>query len=190
MVIVITTAITYTTFSMNQISQLAETIGIKQIQDVQQTTEEFDVVKLRNDYNQFNMTVTNTGNIPVHLTRLWVENTTDSSWPMAKYDLDIAIGIGESVKDIGQNIGLTAMDTQSYKMKLVTERGNTQQMFVNSVGGDSIYLSLSATPTIVPTTFSTTLVLEVINTGTNELLNLQPEMDCSVVLTGYESPGQ
>jgi hypothetical protein len=53
-------------------------------------------------------------------------------------------------------------------------------MFINSVGEESLYLNLRATPTIVSTGFSTTLVLEVINTGTNKLVNLQAEMDSVV----------
>jgi len=184
---------------MNQITQVAQTVEIKQTIDFQKTTEEFDVVTLGKVNNQFNMTVTNTGDIPVHLTRLWVENTTDSSWPVSKYDLDIAIPSGGSAKNIGQNIGLTALDTQSYVMKLVTERGNTQKVFVNSVGTESIYLSLIASPIVIPTAFSTTLALEVINTGTNKLINLQPYMDipvqncvgsCSYTLTSGPIPAQ
>jgi len=182
---------------MNQITEVAQTVEIKQTIDFQKTTEEFDVVKIRTDNNQFNMTVKNSGDIPVHLTRLWVENTTDSSWPVSKYDLDIAIPSGGSVKNIGQNLGLTALNTQSYQMKVVTERGNTQSMFINSVGSESLYLNLRVTPTIIPTSFSSTVVLEVINTGTENLLNLQPEMDsvvtsctvsCSATLVSGPTP--
>lgn len=161
---------------MNQITELAETIGAKQVEDFQQTTEKFEIVKVRNDNNKFNMTVTNTGDIPVHLTRFWIENTTDSSWPVSKFDLDIAIGPGDSIKNIGQNLDLTALDTQSYYAQLVSERGNQQQMFLNSVGDSSLFLRLTATPAVMPTTFSTTVTLEVINTGTQQLLNLQPTM--------------
>lgn len=173
---IIATAITYTAFSMEQITELAETIEAKQVVDFQQTTESFEIVKVRNDNNQFNMTVTNTGDIPVHLTRLWVENTTDSSWPVSKFDLDLAIGPGDTVKNIGQNIGLTALDTQSYYAQLISERGNQKQMFLNSVGDSPLFLRLTATPAVMPTTFSTTVTLEVINTGTQQLLNLQPTM--------------
>jgi len=191
------TAITYTAFSMNQITLFAETIGVKQVLDFQQTTENFEIVKVRNDNNQFNMTVTNTGNIPVHLTRLWIENTTDSSWPVSKFDLDIAIAPGGSVKNIGQNIGLTALDSQSYYVYLVSERGNQKQMLLNSVGDTSLYLRLTAIPAVLPTTFTSTVTLEVINTGTTQLLNLQPEMkavtaiactSCSFLETQSVSP--
>ena len=179
-VIIISTAIAYSALSMEQISQVAETVEIKQTSDFQKATEEFKVVKIETVDSQFNMTVTNSGDIPVQLTRLWVENTTDSTWPIAKYDLNELISPGYSATNIGQNIGLTALNTQSYEMKLVTERGNTEKMLLNSVGNDSLYLNLRATPTIISTGFSTTLILEVINTGTNNLLNLQAEMDSAL----------
>lgn len=182
MIIVITTAITYTSFSMNQMSQLSETIGIKQTTDYERTTEEFKIVKVRTDNNQFNMTIKNTGDTPVHLTRLWVENTTDSSWPISRYDLDISVPVGGTVQNIGQNIGLTAIDSQSYAAQLVTSRGNAQQMFLNAVGDSTVYLRLTATPSVLPETFSSNVALEVINTGTTQLLNLQPNM-ISVVKT-------
>jgi len=165
---------------MEQITQAAEIVEIKQTSNFQKATEEFDVLSIGNVNNKFNMTVTNSGDLPVHLTRLWVENTTDSTWPISKYDLDYTIPSGGSVKNIGQNIGLTALDSQSYLLKLVSERGNTEKMFLNSVGDDSLYVNLRATPTLIATGFSATLVLEVINTGTNKLLNLQAEMVSAV----------
>jgi len=165
---------------MELITQAAENVEIKQTIDFQKTTEEFDVSKIEKINSKFSITVTNSGDIPVHLTRLWVENTTDSTWPVSKYDLDVSIPSGGSVTNIGQSIGLTALDTQSYQMKLVSERGNIQRIFLNSVNNDAVYLNLRATPTLIPTGFSSTLVLEVINTGTNKLLNLQAEMDSAV----------
>ena len=118
---------------MEQITQAAETVEIKQTTNFEKVTEEFEVVSIGTVNEQFNMTVTNSGDIPVHLTRLWVENTTDSTWPISKYDLDVSIPSGGSVKNIGQNIGLSALDSQSYQMKLVSERGNTE---IAAVGAD------------------------------------------------------
>ena len=176
MIIVITTAITYTTFSMNQVTQLAETIGIKQTTDLQRSTEEFQVIRVQADNNKFNMTVQNTGEIPVHLNRLWIENTTDSNWPIAKYDLDISIPPGGTVKDIGQSLNLASLDSQSYQVQLISDRGNSEQIVLNSVGDSSIFLRLTATPAVMPTTFQTTVSLEIINTGTSKLVNLKPTM--------------
>jgi hypothetical protein len=52
MIIIMTTAITYTTFSMNQVTQLAESVETKQVTDYQRTNESFEVVKVRNDNNR------------------------------------------------------------------------------------------------------------------------------------------
>ncbi|MHA7647239.1 LamG-like jellyroll fold domain-containing protein [Nitrosopumilus sp. S4] len=176
MIIIISTAITYTTFSMNQVTQLAESVETKQIYDYERTTEKFEILNVRNDNNQFNMTIKNTGELPVHLTRLWIENTTDSTWPISKFDLDVSIPPGSTVSNIGQNIGLTALDTQSYFAQIISERGNQNQMYLNSVGDTSLFIRLSATPSVLPSSFTTAVILEVINTGTTQLVNLQPEM--------------
>ncbi len=174
--IITLTAITYSALSLETISQAAETVEIKQTTAVQKATEKFEVSKIQTVNEQFNMTVSNRGDIPVHLTRLWVENTTDSTWPIAKYDLDELILPGYTATNIGQNIGLTSLDTQSYQMKLVSERGNTEKIFSNSVNNDFVYLNLRATPTVILTGFTTTLILEVVNTGTNTLFNLQAQI--------------
>ena len=177
MLIMMSTSITYTAVSMNQVAELAEEVSEKQVLDYEQTTEEFEIVKVSIDNNQFNMTVKNTGDIPVHLTRFWVENTTsDSTWLPGKYEMDIDIGSGQTVKNIGQNIGLTALDTESYQMDLISKRGNSEKVFLNAVGEESNYVKLRAIPSTVAPGFSTTLILEVVNTGTTQLLNLQPEI--------------
>lgn len=198
-VIVMSSAVTYTGVSMNQITELAQEIETKQIVDVEKTSEAYEIVGLRTDNDQFNMTVINTGDLPIHLTRLWVENTTDSSFPILKYNLDITIPTGGDIDDIGQGLGLSVVDTESYMLMLVTERGNTQKMFVNGLGDadSSVYLNLRATPSLVPAGFSSSIILEVINTGTNKLLNLVPELDsvvesctttCSATLVSGPTP--
>ena len=176
MLIVITTAITYTSYSMNQVTQLAESIGVQQEIKTDTLNESFDVVSVNIVNDQFNITVKNTGDVPVHLTRFWIENTTDPSWPVSKFDIDFSLAPGDTVKNIGQGVGLTALATQSYHSQIISERGNQKEMFLNTVGDSSIYTRVSATPAVMPTGFSTTVTLEVINTGTTQLLNLQPDM--------------
>ncbi len=176
-VVIATSIVGYVTYSTNVITIISESVQIKQTINYERNTEEFEVVKVGTVFNKFNFTLQNTGNIPVKITRLWVENTTDSAWPASKFNINTAIAPGATITNVGQNIGLTALSTQSYLMKLVTERGSSQKLILNSVGGESLYLKLHAAPTVVATGFTTTLTLEVINTGTSQLLNLQAEMD-------------
>jgi len=195
-VIVAASIITYVSYSMDLIDNLAESIGSKQSRDYERQTEEFQVVKVGVVNNKFNFTLQNTGNIPLNVTRLWVTNTTDSTWPVSKFDLNTVVAPGATATNVGQNINLISLNTQSYYMKLVTERGNSQKMFLNSVG-EPIYLQLRATPSTVATSFTSSIILEVINTGTNQLLNLQPEIDnidvtgcttCQVTLVSGPNP--
>jgi len=165
---------------MDVIDNFAESIGTKQSRDYQRQAEEFEVVKVGIVNNKFNFTLQNTGNIPVKITRLWVKNTTDSTWPFSKFDLNAVIAPGATVTNVSQNIDLISLNTQSYFMKFVTERGNSQKMFLNTVG-EPMYLQLRATPSRVPTSFTSSILLEVINTGTNQLLNLQPEIDSTTL---------
>jgi len=177
-VIVAASIITYVTYSMDLIENYSESIGIKQTLDYERQTEEFEVVKVGTVNNKFNFTLQNTGNIPVKITRLWVKNTTDSTWPSSKFDINKAVTPGAIVTNIGQNIALTALDTAGYDMKLVTERGTVKKFSVNSVGNKPLYMQLDASPTIIPQAFTTTLVYEVVNNQTNDavLLNLKPLM--------------
>ncbi len=176
-VVIATSIVGYVTYSTNVISIISESVQIKQTINYERNTEEFEVVKVSTVNNKFNFTLQNTGNIPVNVTRLWVQNTTDSTWPSSKFNINTAIAPGATITNVGQNIDLVSLSTQSYLMKLVTERGSSQILILNSVGEESLYLKLHAAPTVVATDFTTTLILEVINTGTSQLLNLQAEMD-------------
>jgi len=165
---------------MDLIDNFAESIGSKQSRDYERQTEEFEVVKVGIANNKFNFTLQNTGNIPLNVTRLWVKNTTDSTWPFSKFDLNTVIAPGATVTNVTQNIGLISLNTESYYMKLVTERGNSQKLYLNTVG-EPMYLQLRATPSTVPTSFTSSILIEVINTGTNQLLNLRPEIDSTIL---------
>ena len=180
-VIVATSIIAYVTYSMDLIENYSESIGIKQTLDYERQTEEFQVVKVDTVSNKFNITLQNIGNIPVNVTRLWVKNTTDTNWQMAKYDINTGIAPGATVTNIGQNIDLTALSTQSYLMKFVTSRGSAESFNVNSVTGQPLYLQLHTIPNVVSTGFPVSLVFAVTNNMSNNniLFNLTPNLDVS-----------
>ena len=133
---------------MDLIDNFAQSIGTKQTIDYERQTEEFEVVKVGTVNNKFNFTLQNTGNIPLNVTRLWVTNTTDTTWPVSRFDLNTVIAPGATATNVTQNIDLISLNTQSYYMKLVTERGNSQKLFLNSVG-EPLYLKLHAAPTVM-----------------------------------------
>ncbi len=145
-VIVMTSTITYVSYSMDLIDSLARSVEIKQTQDIDRNKEEAEITAVSIDNNKFNLTLKNTGNIPINVTRLWAENQTDSSWNHTKYQINKAVFPGQTETNIGQNIALIALDSQSYSLKLSTERGNLFNVQALSPQGKAIKMNLFATP--------------------------------------------
>jgi hypothetical protein len=184
-IIALATTITYITYSMNLLEKFNQTIFMKTTDAIDRGNEKFEVTKVSIVNNKFNVTVQNTGNIPVHITRLWAENRTTVG-SIFKYDIDVAVSPGSTITDIGQNIQLTALTTKAYHIKLVTERGNTQEFSVNSANSQPLYLQLFALPETVSTGFTTTLLLAVTNNMSDNgvLTNLKPVITVSSINGG------
>ena len=175
-VVVMASTIGYVSYSIGLIDDLAKSVEVKQALDYERNTEEFEVTKIETVGNEFNITVQNVGKMPVKIARLWVENVSDTSLQNLRYTIDNEIGPGQKTTNIGQGLGLVAKDTQAYQMKLVTERGNSKEFFVNSPTVQPLQMQLFANPDIVPEKFRSTLRFTVENNMTSQsaLFNLKP----------------
>jgi len=175
-VIIFSSTIAYVAYSMDLIDTLAKSVGVKQSLEIDRANEEFVITKVQLVNNKFNITVQNIGNIPINITRLWTENVTATDW-VSKHDINKMVTPGVITTNIGQNIALTALDTVGYDMKLVTERGTVNTFSINSVNQAPLDLKFHALPDLVPTGFTTTLMLIVRNDlpNSNLLLNLEPD---------------
>lgn len=119
-VIAATTVITYISYSMNSIDQFAQSVIVSEAENVNRGMEKITISQVAIDGGQLNMTVVNTGSLPVKLTRLWVidEDTGINN----KADLDIRINPGK--QEYVDETGISADPTATYSLKLVSERGN------------------------------------------------------------------
>ena len=178
-IIALGTTIGYITYSMGVLEKFNEDTLVRNIQSVDTNQENFDVVKASIVNNRFDITVQNSGNIPINITRLWVKNTTATNW-VYKYDLNTQISPG-GTNNLGQNLALTALDTKSYDMKMITQRGNTKEFLINSPTTAPLDLQLHAIPNTVPGEFTTTLILAVTNNMSNKntLLSIVPTIQDS-----------
>ncbi len=177
-IIALTTTLAYITYSMDTLEKFNQVIMVKSIENTDKVEEEFDIISAETTpARKFKITVQNTGNLPVNFTRLWVENTTHPTDWVARYNLNTQVYPGGSAQNIGDNLDLYSVDTQSYKMKLVTERGNSKEFFINSASQQPLYITLDATPDTIFDTFTTTLKMNVVNNMSNNnlLLNLEPK---------------
>jgi len=189
MLIVITTAITYTSYSMNQVTQLAETIGIQQEIENQKIDEKFEVISVGiTPTNNLTATIKNTGQLPLEINTLWLDEQNNSTDVVQKIPINqvIAPGYSFSFDD------LVVIDpAKGYDMKLVTSRGEIQTFYLNSASQENLDIRLIAAPERVANGFSTTLMMIVVNnmSNNNPLVNLTPiEPDCSGICGELSGP--
>jgi len=185
-VIAATTVISYISYSMNTIDQFAESVIVKEAENINRGLEDITISQITIVGGEFNMTVVNTGSLPVHLTRLWVTDE-DSAVPDKKADLDVRINPGNEKYNIGQGTGISADSTISYSLKTVTERGN---LATYSVSPDiPLQIQVVTPATVAPSeTIRVTALITNNSTKPNNIANLIPEMKNNATLTAINGP--
>ncbi len=185
-IIATTTVVTYITYSMNSIDNFSQSVIVSESQNIDRGREEITISQVSIDGLKFNMTVTNTGSLPVKLTRLWVTNQ-DGVTADQKDDLNIQLNPGQQQYNIGQSSVIAADATASYNLKVVTERGNISTFQVSP--NTSTRIQLITPGTIAPNTDFKIISLITNNSTTpNNIANLTPTMLSNVTLTLVEGP--
>jgi hypothetical protein len=188
--IVIITAASYLTYSMNLFESFSQNVFAADQERENRKKESFDISKLTIENNKINLDIHNSGDIPVSLTRLWVENVTGVD-EVYRFDLNSTVTTGSTAENILQNISFTALQTESYKMKLVTDRGTTKEFSVNA-STEPLHLQLFALPEAVPTNFKSTILLSVTNNSTQNTIytNIQPLLNVTSLgaVAQFEGP--
>ena len=172
--IVIVTAASYLTYSMNLFETFSENVFAVEQERENRKKESFDISKLTITNNKINLDIYNSGDIPVSFTRLWVENVTGVD-DVYRFNLNSTITSGSTAENILNDVPFMALPTENYKLKLVTDRGTTKEFSVNA-STEPLELQLFALPEAVPTNFKSTLLLSVTNNSTQNAIytNIQP----------------
>lgn len=176
-IIALATVMTYIAYSMNTLQQFNQEVMTKNTEIIDKSKEEFSIVKAQTTADsKFNITVQNSGNLPINITRLYIENKTNPNWGTYKYDVNVPVSPGNTATNIGQNLNLYALNTQGYGIKMTTARGNAQEVLINSPSQAPLYMQLYALPDTLPGQFTTTIILAVTNNMSNKniLLNIAP----------------
>lgn len=177
-IIAITTTIAYVSYSTNLLNQYDNTVLTKNQVLTDSDKEKFQITSVTTPGNppKFNITVANTGSLPINFTKLWVQNTTTTDWTYSYVPSKAFVNPGGVVTNIGQSIPLYYKSTASYNIKLVTSRGNNQAFTVSSASSTPLNIQLLALPSTVTSGFTTELVMIVTNNGTGVLTNLIPQI--------------
>jgi hypothetical protein len=183
-IVALTTTITYISYSMGVLNNFGQSVLVKnqQLTDVDKETFQISSVTVPN--GRLNITLADTGSLPINFTKIWIQNTTATDWTHGYVPTNNFVSPGGILTNVGQSIPVSINPAYSYNVKLVTSRGNTQEVILNSASVKPIAMQLFALPDEVPNGFDTTLLFAVTNNMTNNggLANLQPSI--SVVTSG------
>ena len=167
LVIVLSSVIGYFTYAIDLIERVNDEVITKGVQSIDKSKETFEIINVEINNGKFDLTIKNTGQLPINFTRLWVNNVTDSSWPLQNFTLNEVSSPGQILHDVGQNIDLYALESESYDLRLVTGRGNLFNVQLTSPQNDSLEMNLFSTPKSVLTGQDVTIWFGVTNNVTD-----------------------
>lgn len=190
LVAVVIGSLSYVSYSLEIMGNFSESLIVEESRQQAKQSEAFEIESIDvTASDQLDGVIKNTGEIPVELTTLWIdEQGVDDV--VQKFTLNEELSPGESV-DISSMVDFTMDSTKGYNMKVVSSRGEVNSFYVNSLANEDVYMTLTASPSVIPSTFSTTLVYTVVNnmTNGNYLYNLTPLMNDTKQTLMSESVG-
>lgn len=174
-IIAIVTSISYVTFSLNTLDQYNQSTLARNQQGINVGQENFQLFSTKLNYGKFNITVANTGNLAINITRMWVQNTSATDWTYV-YTINKMVAAGNLLTNIGQSSPVGANPSYTYNIKLATSRGNALQFSIGSANSNPLFMSAQMIPGSVHTKAYVTLLYEVMNnmTSSNQLVNISP----------------
>jgi len=147
-------------------NDFSQALTERSLAESERINEKIELKEMRIDNDKINMTVVNTGSIPVKLVSMWVTNTTDTDGWHRNYSVSELINPGEST-NVGQALPLSISDSSSYRFKLITERGNLANFQVVSPKDKALSMNLFAIPPSIPTGQNLTMMFGVTNNLTD-----------------------
>ena len=175
-IIALTTTITYISYSMGILNNYNQSVLVKNQQLTDVDKEKFQISSVTVPNGKINITIANTGSLPIQFTKLWIQNTSATDWVKSYVPVNNIISPGGVLTNIGQFIPTSINQSKSYNIKLVTSRGNMQQFTMNSVGTTPLNIQLMFLPPTITNGFQSELMMVVINNSTSTLTNIVPSL--------------
>jgi hypothetical protein len=167
MVAVIIIGLNVITWGLNLQHNFAQVITDRNIAETEKSSEKIELREVEIENSKFNMTVVNTGALPVKLVNMWVTNMSAINGWHKNYTLTDVINPGNSLTNLGQNIALTAKNSDSYKITLVTERGTGSNFQILSPKDKALKMNLFVVPPTVGIGQNVTVIFSVTNNATD-----------------------
>ncbi len=169
-------ALSYITYSLEIMGNFSESLIAEESRFKDKQREAFDITSIDiTGANKLDAVIKNTGQIPLKITTLWLDKQNEND-VVQKIFIDKTIAPGKSFNLIDENIDIDIDPTAAYSMKFITSRGETRISYLHSVADQPVDIQVVAIPDVIPTAFSSTIMMIVVNnmTDNNSLLNLTP----------------
>ncbi|MCV0400658.1 MAG: hypothetical protein K5777_01560 [Nitrosopumilus sp.] len=178
LVAVVIAALSYVSYSLDVMGNFSQSLIVEESRQRDKQSEAFEISSIDvTALNKLDGIIKNTGEIPVKITTLYIDEQGVND-VVQKFTLDAEIAPGNTV-DLASLVDFTMDSAKGYNMKVVSSRGEVNSFYVNSLADENVYMLLTATPSIIPSTFTTTLLFTVVNnmSNGNYLYNLTPAMN-------------
>src|SRR2546428_2430504 len=175
-VIALSSTIGYITYSMNTLDYYNQAVLSRTQLALDNINEKFTVNSVTFAGNKLNITVANTGTLPINFTKLWITNSTATNpiWAKSYVPVHNLVAPGNVTTNIGQGVNTWLNTNYPYKVKLVTSRGNINQFNVYPTNTAPVNIQFYALPSNVTNGYTTQLVMVVKNNGSDTLTNIIP----------------
>ena len=175
---VVVGSLAYVSSSLETMGNFSESLIIEENRQKERNAESYEIQSIDiTAADRLDGVIKNTGEIPLVITTLWVdEQGVDDV--VQKFEIDETITPGDTA-NLLDLVDFTMDPDTGYNMKIVSERGEVTSFSVNSLSTENVYMSLVASPAIIPSTFESTLLFTVVNnmSNGNYLYNLTPVMN-------------
>jgi hypothetical protein len=164
---IITVGLNAMSSSLNLQNNFAQVVTEKNIRETERVSESLEIRDVKISNYKLNMTVANTGTVPVRLVNMWVTNTTSITGWHKNYTLNEVVNPGDTLFRLGTSLPVVAKNSSSYKINIVTERGSSASFHIISPTERGIYMSLFVLPRSVPSGQNVTIQFGVTNNITD-----------------------
>ncbi|MGY5147643.1 MAG: LamG-like jellyroll fold domain-containing protein [Candidatus Nitrosopumilus sp. bin_7KS] len=190
LIAVVVGSLSYVSYSLDMMGDFSQSLIVEESRQRDKQSEAFEIssIDVTAD-DKLDGVIKNTGEIPLQLTTLYIDEQGVNDI-VNKTTINETIAPGNSV-NIRDLVDVNMDPTKGYNMKIITSRGAVNSFYVNSISDQNIYMTLTAIPTIIPSTFTTTLHYTIVNnmTNGNRIYNVTPSMNDTGKILQDDSTG-
>jgi len=175
LIAIVVGALSYITYSLETMANFSEQLIAVESRQRDIAGEKFELVSVDITGTTLDAVIKNNGQIPLKITTLYLDRQGVND-VVNKTVIDVTIAPGKSFNFLDEGINVVVDPTAGYSMKLVSSRGETQTFYLNSPNQEVLNIQFDAIPDIIPSEFTTTLLMTVVNnmSNNNPLVNLTP----------------